>query len=338
MHRRSQTLTCLILTATLARPSSALAQRAPPSEGAALAQVHVEEEVDTLVRKAERAHDQGQLEEALLLLAMAWRKRQAYDIAGNLGILELKLGRARDAAEHLDFALRYFPPTEDPARQAGLQQKFDEARGQVGAVRIEVRPPDAEVQVNGRVIERGLLAGELFVGPGAVAIAVRREGYRPEQRTLTVSPGGSGKVSLHLRREAPPPPSPPPLWPAIALGAAGVAGVGVGVGLVVAGNGEGGDAQALYDAIVGERRSCVDGADNHDVVRCPELEATAGRADTLHDAGVALWIGGGVALAGAGGYMVWRELEKRARMPATAVRMAPWVGASGAGFSVAGTF
>lgn len=342
MHRRIHLITCLTLTAMLAQNAPTLAQGAPPGgdKDAHSAPTSTEDEVDALVEKAEQARDRGQLEEALLLLAMAWRKRQAYDIAGNLGILELQLGRARDAAEHLAFALRYFPPTEDPARRTGLQRKFEEARRQVGAVRIEVKPLDAEVQVNGRIIERGLLAGEIFVGPGEVTIAAQREGYRPEQRAVSVSPGGSEpvKVSIQLSRLEPPRPAPPPLWPVIALGVAGAVGVGVGVGLVVAGDGEGGDAQALYEAILGERRSCVAGAGNYDAVRCPALETTARRADTLHNAGVGVVIGGGVALAGAGGYLVWRELAKRKHVPVAAVRVAPWVGATGAGLSAAGTF
>jgi hypothetical protein len=355
-------LACLALAVALGRGPEAAAQgvpvqrapagdskapAAPAGGGKAAAEVKAQgdDEVDALVQRAQKAFDKGRFEDALIQLALAWEQRQSYDIAGNLGIVELKLGRVRDAADHLEFALRYFPPTEGASLKAGLQAKLDEARSQVGAVLLRVEPPDAEVLVNGRRVEPGLLGREVFVGAGAVTIVVRREGYLQEQRTLTVEKGGQLDQAIALRKvppppppPVPPPPPPPPRWPAVVLGAVGVVGLGVGTGLVVAGGGEGSEAETLHDALVAERKSCVAGAGNYDGVRCPTLDDTARRGDSLHDAGIGLLIGGGVALVSSGGYLLWREREKKLQAPAVGLQVAPWVGVAGVGFLAAGSF
>src|SRR4051812_2896716 len=47
--------------------------------------------------------------EAEPLFQQAWALKHSYDIGGNLGLAELALGKYRDAAEHLSYALKTFP-------------------------------------------------------------------------------------------------------------------------------------------------------------------------------------------------------------------------------------
>src|SRR5690242_465502 len=47
--------------------------------------------------------------EAEPLFRQAWALKHSYDIGGNLGLAELALGKHRDAAEHLSYALKTFP-------------------------------------------------------------------------------------------------------------------------------------------------------------------------------------------------------------------------------------
>src|SRR5688572_17441641 len=42
----------------------------------------------------------------------AWQLKKSFDIAANLGQVELKLAKHRDAAEHLAYALDHFPARE----------------------------------------------------------------------------------------------------------------------------------------------------------------------------------------------------------------------------------
>ena len=69
-----------------------------------------EQLVDALVRGEEAARA-GRLSEAYDILLGAWRKKPTYDVAANLGSVELRLGKVRDAAEHLAFSVREYPPS-----------------------------------------------------------------------------------------------------------------------------------------------------------------------------------------------------------------------------------
>jgi tetratricopeptide (TPR) repeat protein len=355
MDRGSAILACWVAVGALCLGRETAAQEPPASGGGSAGGApHVDpaaptgDEVDTLFYRAQQAFDEGRFEDALMQLARAWERRQSYDIAGNLGIVELKLGRVLDAAEHLDFALHNFPQNEDASLRIGLQSKLEEARSQVGTIVLRVEPPDAEVVVNGRRVGPGIQEGKVFVGAGVVTILARSKGFLEEQRTLTMEKGEQIEVVIELRKipartlrlpsRLPSTRPPSPLWPIVVGSGVGIVGIGVGIGFTVAGGGKESDAEALHDAILDKRKSCVTGAENYDAVRCPTLDETARHADTLHDAGIGLLIGGGLALVGSGGYLLWREREKSRRVPGAALQLAPWGGVAGVGLSAAGSF
>jgi hypothetical protein len=83
----------------------------------------------------------------------AWRLKQHYQIAANLGRAELKLRKYRDAAEHLTYFLREASAVGPDERKAA-QAMLDEARAKVGALTIIVDRPGAVVLVDGVAIGR----------------------------------------------------------------------------------------------------------------------------------------------------------------------------------------
>lgn len=292
-----------------------------------------DEKVQALFDQAVEAFDKGELEQAWDLLTRAWHRngKQSFDIAGNMGLVALKQGRMTLAAEYLSTALQKFPISHDPNARRSLQEKLAQARQHVAVVLVRVDPPAAEVVVNGQRypmdrIERG----ELFLPPGKVVIEAQADGYVPERQVRAVDPGKDDHVVLALRKE-------PSLWPGLAVGAAGLGGLAVGAGLMVAGAGEASEAETLSSTIVGARNSCVAGASNLDE-RCSTLDATARRADTLHDVGLGLLVGGGVALAGAGGYLMWRELKRSGETAAPTFVVTPTVDTAKAAVAVSGAF
>jgi hypothetical protein len=126
-----------------------------------------------------------------------------------------------------------------------------------------------------------------------------------------------------------PPPSPGrSIVPAIVLGGVAVVGVGVSVGLLAAAGGEGSTVEDLSGSIGDAGRSCVAGAGNFDP-RCAELEDTAGQADALQNAGVAVLVGAGVAAAAAGAYLLWWPTPAAAARAGIRVRAVPAVSATG---------
>jgi len=71
-----------------------------------------ETRVRSLYRKAAAAFGAGKYEDAQVLLLEAWHLRRSYDVAAALGQAELELKRYRDAAEHLQYAVKNFAPVK----------------------------------------------------------------------------------------------------------------------------------------------------------------------------------------------------------------------------------
>ncbi|MCK6591877.1 MAG: hypothetical protein L6Q76_30360, partial [Polyangiaceae bacterium] len=71
----------------------------------------------------------------------AWKRKRSFDIAGNLGVAELRLGRMREAAEHLTYCEQNYPAVRDAEQTKKLEvvrELLKEARAQVGVARIRV--------------------------------------------------------------------------------------------------------------------------------------------------------------------------------------------------------
>ena len=119
------------------------------------------------------------MDEAYSLYQQAWTLKHTYDIAGNLGQVELKLGKFRDAAEHLDFTLRLFPPTGKAAPREAIRLAFEAARKEVAALTIRVSAQGAAVSVDGTAIGLSPFEVPVFVDPGKRTLeATRQRGGR----------------------------------------------------------------------------------------------------------------------------------------------------------------
>ena len=124
-------------------------------------------------------------------------QKQSYDIAGNLGDVELTLGKPRDAAEHLEYSYRNWPTGKQEARQRTLE-RLSQAKKLVGALEISVNVDGAEITVNDAAAGRAPLNHDVFVEAGAVSISVTAPGYATETKTVPVAKGESRKVAIEL--------------------------------------------------------------------------------------------------------------------------------------------
>lgn len=248
-------LFALVLVAPVARA-------APPQvDDDAVAQ-HVAE----LYKQANALYDAQKLTEAEALYREAWALKRPYDVACNLGALELDLGNAREAAEYLAHALRSFPARGEASVYDRIKARFALARAKVGGVRVRVNVAGAFVTVDGRALGQEPVDGEVFVNPGVVAIRATAPGFEPAQRSVTVQKGSSAVVTLTLTTPQ------RSLTPGIVLGA------GAGVA-VVAGA-----------ALLAQRAA---------------EPSDASRAGTFTNAGVGLLLGAGALAAATVAYFVW---------------------------------
>lgn len=205
-------------------------------------------------------YEQGQFEKAEAAFLAGWGLKKHYQIASNLGACEMKLGRFRDAAEHLAYFLREQPPTGSPDNRKRTQALFDQARAKVGAVVLTASVPGAMVSVDGREIGEAPFPAEVYVEPGTRTFVASHGSYKDAHQAIEAKAGGTQTVTLTLEalseptRQPPEGPNPPaggPRMPVIITGAV-LGGAGVVLGAVFAGlsNAKASDVAAKHDGIV----------------------------------------------------------------------------------------
>jgi PEGA domain len=299
------------------------------------------DQADVLFHKGKAAFDAGKADDAYALYQSAWAIKQTHDIAGNLAQAEIKLGKTRDAAEHLAFALAHFPPSVQSERRDGLKKVLDGLRQQVGVVHIKVNVVDAKISIDGRVLRATQPLGEAFVGVGTHTVVAELAGYSNATKTVQASAGSSQDVELTLMKveplgnTAPKPPvvvsGPSPIL-VIVSGAFAAGGLAAGAALTVTANGKTDEITRLSARVPG-RSACVGaGAPS----TCMDLRTAAGSQDTLgNGAAVSFLVGGAFALATAG-FGIWAATTPS---KATAsVRVVPVVAVGQGGVMISGAW
>ncbi|XXX77804.1 PEGA domain-containing protein [Sorangium sp. So ce134] len=348
----------------------AIALVAPASSAQTDAGARGATETEALTDKARQLYDEGlaalnrsRWAEAHASFLAAWRIKQHYQIASNLGVAELRLGKHRDAAEHLSWYLRE-APAERTAQRQRAEVLLKEALAKVAAITVQTTPEGAEVTVDGAVVGRTPLALPVFLEPGPHAISAELDGYTAERQQIEPAAGHTGGITLQLKparaeapaalgappaagpraaREAPParPPettvAPPEgrSWvPVIVLGAASVVGLGVGVGMTVASNDANDEARAQSRSIQDAGGQCIEPPMAF-TGRCAELDRLGAKADGLGDAAFGSYIASGVSALAALTYALW---PRRAATNSTEVSVLPNVGLHGSGIIVVGAW
>ncbi|MEP7120499.1 MAG: hypothetical protein ABJE95_06310 [Byssovorax sp.] len=188
----------------------------------------------------------GDVKGAYLEYRASWDLKQSYDIAANLGNLELEQGLPRDAAEHLAFALRTVAVGVPEDRVETIRGLLDKARRLVGAATVKVNIDGAEILVDGVPVGRSPLSSEIFVDPGKRTIEARLNPYAPSRKVFDFPRAATIPVVLQLvlaaaptaSASAPTVPTAPPTTTArpksmvpVGVGVA-VAAAGLGIGIV----------------------------------------------------------------------------------------------------------
>lgn len=297
------------------------------------------DKADELYRQGNEAYKQNKLKDAYGFYRDAWNLKKSYDIAGNLGAVELAINMPRDAAEHLLHSLRQFPANGKPEARDKTRQRLEEALKQIGTVFIKVSVDGADVLIDGRSIGKAPLEQEVFVEPGGRKVEAKIDGYEPASQTLQVGKGTTHQVSLKLKKTAPPPPvavTPTrPSWtvPVIVVGASlAAASFGTGIGLFVASGAKGSEA----DEKLAELKR------THGAIPCPaapgcsEVKDLRADHDTFHNVAIGTFVLGGV-FAAATVSSVFLLGPKRSKTEPE-VRVAPAVGPTSRGLFVTGSF
>jgi hypothetical protein len=317
------------------------------------------QQADEHFRQAKVLFKAGKKREAREEYLAAFRLKQSHDVAGNLGNVELSLGMARDAAEHLSFAIRHYAPTgSTPEQIEKARLRLAEAKRQVGTVAVSVNVPGAEVLVDGVSVGRAPIEGELFVEPGKRTVSARLAGYEEARQAIDAGGGTDHQVALVLVGvvTAPVVTKPPsvapaaptvlgpglqrrPVWPAIVGGALAAGGLGAGLGLTTAASGKRADAEALRTKLGTAAAACGGVTAAGAATSCQTIASDTARHDTLNRAALGSFIVGGALALASAGFGAWAALgPKDDRGTQTSVRALPLVSRDEGGIVVVGTW
>lgn len=268
-------------------------------------------EARRLYRKGAEAFDAGKPQEARTFLLKAWAIRQTYDVATALGQVELDLSLPRDAAEHLDFALRTFPPQLSAETLQRVRGLFFQAEKKVGTLIVRADRPGTRILVDAKPVGVTPLAGPVFLEPGPHSID-GEYGQSRVTRTLEAEAGATQSIGLELpapRAVAPAAGaeanSTVPPVPLLVGGALVVAGVGVGVWFAVDAGNRSDEARELRESL--GSRGCGGPSSPPE---CIELRDIASRYSRDRNVSTAGFVGAGVAAIATGAF--WLLTSPRA--------------------------
>lgn len=335
---------CIAATAPSAAQTPARADAGVNAEAKATPPP-VREEAKKRHNEALASFRAGEFQEAYSGFIEAWNLQglpRVPRIAGNLGRAELKIGKHRDAAEHLAYFLHEEKDLSDEDRREFTRQLAD-AKTKVGTLRVEVLQAGADIFVDGKRIGASPMETELYVEPGRRKVEARLGELRASEE-LDVRAGATEMAQLELA-----PPKQPSLLPSPAspetpteaparsrapgfvLGGVGLIGLGAGVGALVLHVDRRGQAVALHGEIQGDGGHCRRGPAAH--ASCAALEGAARDADLFLGAGTPLLVGGAVFAAAGATYLLWAaqagKSGKNRQLTVTSL-------AGGASFSLSG--
>lgn len=339
MHRK-----LIVAALALGLPLTSAAQPAPTSTSSATADADpMSDKARELFNEGNKLFREGKYGAAEASFEAAWGLAlKSKGIAANLGECEMRLGKYREAAEHLAISLRLAPPS-DPQRQR-TAANFAAVKAKIGTLVLKASPDGAEVFVNGQRAGEAPLPDPIFVEPGRVKVRVRNEGYASWEKELDLAAGQEVPLDVTLEKSAPvpsasatattiPPPPPRSRIPALVLGGAAIVSAAVGAGLLAGSRAEYDKAVQLGEEIRGAGTTCKAGAAGFDA-RCAQVESAANSSNALKAGGIV-----GLAVAGAAGagallYLLWP-----APKPAQgALRLVPVASEDAGGVVVSGSF
>lgn len=281
--------------------ASTLAEESRPSTQEKQAAARV------LMGQAQEAAESGDYELARKLYLESSETYWSYDVTCNLGLVESKLGRFADAANHFVLCLEHYPSAASLKGKQQISDALEATRRYVAEISIDVNESGAAVAVDGNVLGESPLPTSVFVMAGEHEM-VARKGQRQIVQRLDFGLGSVQRISLVLPQEKPvlsPTQEPvalqrvpvnPGLRLATSLGLLGLgaAGLGVGAGFYAHSNALKGQASALQGGILDSSEpSCPEHPD------CGELQNKLDESDSAQHVAVGGVVAGSALIVAA---------------------------------------
>jgi hypothetical protein len=158
-------------------------------------------EYESTIKRAVTEFDLAHWEEAGVLFHRAHELNPNARTWRGMGLCAFELRKYVEATANLEAAL-VDPRKPLTAKQRSETQKvIDQARQFVSIYRVRVRPPDAEVIVDGR--RQTLREEQLFLDPGPHTVLVRAPGYAERREALRTDAGVRDELAIELEVSEP---------------------------------------------------------------------------------------------------------------------------------------
>jgi tetratricopeptide (TPR) repeat protein len=176
-------------------------------------------QAEALIHQGVELRAQDQTARALPLFEKAYQLSRTPRTAGQLGLCELELARYVEAQLHLIEALASPDHPWIVKNRSILMRQLATAAANIGELALTVSPSDADIFLNGKLIDKSLAGAAIRLEKGPVGVEVRAAGYQParetitirggqrEQRTFALSPEPAKQAAVATSREAPTPAS-----------------------------------------------------------------------------------------------------------------------------------
>ena len=162
------------------------------------------DQAEALIREGVRLRGQDQTAKALPLFEKAYQISRTPRTAAQLGLCELELQHYAEAEQHLTEALASPDHPWIARNRPALTRSLETASANVGELVLKLSPPDADVSLNGKLLERALVDAPIRLNKGTVDVAVRAPGYQWAHDTVTIAGGKREQRRFALVPEAAP--------------------------------------------------------------------------------------------------------------------------------------
>jgi hypothetical protein len=319
------------VTAIVMAVSLPLFAQPPPSDEVPPDDEVLVEQAEKLYNEAREARKAGRYPDCYGAAAAAWKLAPRPKVAAIAGDCALDVGRAREAAERLQYFVDNPPKRVEPKVLEYFQSRLGEAKQKIVTVRVKVNIAAAAVRIDNKPVD----GAPVFLDPGAHDFEATHDGYQPASAHLDLLAGDDREVPLELQPIAAPPPNggdhERSYAPEIGLGIAGGAALVVGAVLLGVGFAQKSDAQDTIGSLKTESgREFPCDEPQYDATRCEDASDGLGGSDALiPTGGVALGVGAALI---AGALIHYAIVGDGSTEPTTSIRVGPTSFALSVGF------